>query len=286
MLTKRFKHASPSAKAFLIFAFAIALALIIPIKKSHIDVNSILAATAIFYSILLGFYIAAAMSNLSQLKTLIATETGSLIAVFHIVAMALPHRVNSTRETIDNYLIKRFDFEVDNYTEPTTNEFYAIFDVLKGAETKSEGEGAAINYIAETMLYTGQARRGLTIVGAKVVNGASWLLLTTLSGIIVFTLFLMRDGTFESAIVSAFLAASAVLSLFILADVDGNRFGEEQFAIDTYQDVFSAMGLPHYYPKHYLEAGRYKPAIKTYRTGDSGSVHTVNQAHISNNLTS
>ena len=276
MLRKRFKHSSPSVKAFFIFGIVILLALIVPIHKSPIDVNSILAATAIFYSILLGFYIAAAMSNLSQLKTLIATETGSLVAVYHIVKMALPHRLETTREAIDRYLIKRFDYEVDNYTEPTTNEFYAIFDVLKGADTKSDGEAAAVNYIAETMLYTGQTRRGLTIVGAKVVNSASWLVLISLSGIVVVSLFLMRDGSAESAIVSAFLAAAAVLSLFILADVDGNRFGEEQFAVDTYQDVFSAIGLPHYYPKHYLEAGRYQPTVKSYRTGNSESVHLVN----------
>ena len=125
------------------------------------------------------------MSNLGQLKTLISTETGSLIAIYHIVKMALPHKIDATKEAIDKYLIKRFDYEVDNYTEPTTDEFYSIFDVLKGADTKSEGEGAAINYIAETMLYTGQARRGLTIVGAKVVNSASWLVLITLSILIV-----------------------------------------------------------------------------------------------------
>ena len=86
----------------------------------------------------------------------------------------------------------------------------------------------------------------------------------------------MRDGPIESAIGSA-LGCFGNLWLFVRADVDGNRFGEEQFAVNTYQDVFTAMGLLHYYPKHYLEAGRYKPTVKTYRTGSSESVRVVNR---------
>lgn len=275
-LRKRFKHSSPSSKAFVIFVVFIALAFLVPIRETPIDGAGVLSATSIFYSILLGFYIAAAMANLSRLKSLVATETGALIGIYHIVKLALPERLDKTREAIDRYLIKRFDYEVENYTEPTTVEFFSIFDVLKGAKTKSEeGEGAAINYIAEALYYVAQARRELTIVGAKVVNGASWLVLNVLSSVVVVSLFLMRDGSIESAIVTAFLSASAVLALFILGDVDGNRFGEERFAIDTYQDVFSAIGKEHYYPSHYLEGGRYKPPVQDYRTGSSGQIKEV-----------
>lgn len=115
----------------------------------------------------------------------------------------------------------------------------------------------------------------MTIVGAKVVSTISWLILITLSLIIVGCLLLMRDGTLESALICAFLSAAAILSLFILADVDGNRFGEEHFAIDTYQDVFSAIGVLPYYSAHYLEAGRYFPSAKKYRVGKPGKVEIV-----------
>lgn len=274
-LRKRFKHLGPSTKAILIFIFFIVLSFTIPVRETPIDVGSILSATSIFYSILLGFYVAAAMSNLSRLKSLVASETAALISIYHIVKLALPERTESTKKAIDRYLIKRFGYEINDYTEPTTKEFFAIFDVLKGAKTKSAGEGAALNYIAEALYYGAQARREVTIVGAKIVSTASWLVLIILSGIIVFSLFLMRDGSLESALISPLLSSSAILALFILSDVDGNRFGEEQFAIDTYQDVFTAMGELHYYPKHYLEAGRYKPSVQKYRVGDSKSIEVV-----------
>lgn len=265
-LKTRFVHLEPAIKAVLIFVLFNLFSLLLPLVKTPLDIGGILGATSIFYSILLGFFIAAAMSNLSRLKTLVATETGALIAIYNIVKLALPDRVAETKSAIDTYLIKRFDYEIDNYTEPTTEEFFGIFNVLKGADTKSEGEGAALNYVAEALYYVAQSRREVTIVGAKIADRASWIILSILSFVIVASLFLMRDGSIQAALITSLLSSAAVMALFILDDLDGNRFGEEHFAIDTYQDVFTALGEDHYYPKHYLEGGRYKPKIKNYRT--------------------
>ncbi|HUC96054.1 MAG TPA: hypothetical protein VMR16_00090 [Candidatus Saccharimonadales bacterium] len=271
----RIKHTSPSTKALLVFIFFVILVIFIPIVKPGTDVSGILSAAAIFYSILLGFYIAAAMGNLSRLKTLVSIETGALIAIYYIVKLSLPGKLDKTRDAIDKYVMKRFEYEVHDYTEPTTEEFFAIFDVLKGADTKTEGEGAAIDYIAEAMYYVPQARRELTIVGAKIVNKVSWVVLITLSIVIVFCLFLTRDSSVASSIVTALLSSSAIFGLFILSDIDGNRFGEDQFAINTYQDVFAAIGELHYYPKLYLDNGRYKPYVEKYRTGSYQDVKVV-----------
>jgi hypothetical protein len=276
-IKKRFIHASPSAKAIIVLLFFVILALIIPIEKTGLNVVGVLSAAAIFYSILLGFYISAAMTNLSRLKTLVATETGALIAFYYLTKLSLPEKLDEVTEKIDTYLIKRFDYEVDTYTEPTTKEFFAIFDVLKDAEGKSAGESAAMTYLGEGMYYVPQARRELTIVGDRVVDSASWIVLNILSLVIIISLFLTRDGTIASSLIAALLSATAVLALFILDDVDSNRFGEDQFAINTYQDVFAAIGKTHYYSKHYLAAGRFTPTVKEYRTGTSNQVVTVNK---------
>jgi len=127
------------------------------------------------------------------------------------------------------------------------------------------------------MYYVAQARREITIAGARVVTPSSWLILIILSLIIIFCLFLGRDGTWESALVTTFLSTSAILALFILDEVDGNRLGEEQFAIDTYNDVLAAIGKEPYYPTLYLQGGRYKPPAKHYRTGSHGHVREVNR---------
>lgn len=275
LVRKRIKHSHPVIKAASTFIIITVLAFIVPIAKSSFDIGNVLSATSIFYSILLGFYIASSMANLSRLKTLVATETGALIAVYRLVFLSLPQKANQVKEAIDRYLIKRFDYEIDEYVEPTTKEYFEIFDILKDAKTKSEGEGAALNYVAEAMYYVAQARREISIVSAKIVSSESWLVLNVLSLIIVLSLFLMRDGSIGSSLVAALLSSSAISALFILDDVDGNRFGEEQFAINTYQDVFTAIGKPHYYPTIYTEAGRYKPILGQYRTGDSKNVYTV-----------
>ena len=215
------------------------------------------------------------MGNLSRLKTLVATETGALISMYYIVKLSLPDQLDTMRESINQYLIKRFDYEIDSYTEPTTHEFFHIFDVLKGADPKSAGEGAALNYLGEGMYYVAQARRELTIAGARVVNKASWFVLIILALVIVLSLFYSRNGSIGSALITALLCGSSLLALLILDDVDANRFGEEQFAIDTYQDVFKAIDELPYYSKRYLAGGRYKLTEKIYRTGAHGSVTTV-----------
>ena len=269
------EHLNPIYKGMVIFIALIGLAFFLPSRPDALDVATVLGATAIFYSVLLGFYIASAMTNLARLKTLAASETGALIAIDKIVELSLPAKAKETKEKIDKYLVKRFQYEIGAYVEPTTKEFYSIFDVLKGAQAKSDGEGAAINYIAEAMYYIAQARREITIAGAKIMTSASWLLMIVLTLIIVICLFLTRDGSTVSAIIVSLLSSAAILSLFILDDIDGNKFGEEQFAIDTYQDVFSAMGLLHYYPVHILIGSRYKPSVKEYRTGEPSNMHIV-----------
>lgn len=259
-------HLSPVIKSTLVFIIILTLSLVMSPVDSQVDVGTVLAAGSIFYSILLAFFISAAMANLNRLKSLVATETGALIAVYNIVKISLLDRVDETRKLIDKYLVKRFQYEIDEYTDRTREEFYSIFKVLKNANGKSDGENSAINYIAEALYYVAQSRREVSIVSAKVVDRASWILLIILSVVIIGSLFLMRDGTLASTLTSSLLSTSAIMALFILADIDGNRFGEEHFAIDTYQDVFIAIGEKNYYPKHYLKNGRFKPKVKDYRT--------------------
>jgi hypothetical protein len=265
----------PATKAAIVFCLLLVIAIFAPRVDSSIDTGSVLGAAAIFYSILLGFYISAAMGNLARLKSLVATETGALIAIYKIVKLSLPDKEEETKVLIDKYLVKRFQYELGDYTEKTTKEFYAIFDILKGANGKSDGENAAINYVAEALYYVAQSRREVSIVSAKIVDRASWLILFVLSVVIMGSLFLSRDGTWASSLTTALLSTSAVMALFVLGDIDGNRFGEEHFAIDTYQDVFDAIGKKHYYPSHYLMGGRFKPAVREYRT-DKDIAHSYN----------
>ena len=83
---------------------------------------------------------------------------------------------------------------------------------------------------------------------------------------------MLRTPGFESSLVAVFLSTAAVLMLLILHDVDGNRFGEEQYAIDTYQDVLRAIGKEEYYSSHILKGFRYQPKTRHYRTGTSDHV--------------
>ena len=267
------KHSKPVVKAVVAFLILLVLAYFLPIYNLADNIVAVLGSAAIFYSILLGFYISSSMANLIRLKTLTASETGALIAIYKMIEIVAPDKKESTKEKIDLYIVKRFQYEVDNYVEPTTKEFYEIFNEFKGITPKSEGELALLNSVSQSMYYIAQVRREITIAGAKIMNLASWLLLTILSVIIVVSLLFSRDGSITGVLIVSIISTAAVLSLFILYDVDGNMFGEEVYAIDNYQDVFSAMGLLHYYPEHILLGGRYHPPVSEYRTGEPGNLH-------------
>src|SRR5437764_823061 len=101
------RHLHPGWKGLIVFLVLSVAAFLVPIRIASPDVSGVLSATAIFYSILVGFFISAAMSNLSRLKSLVAAETGALIAIYHIVKLSLPERLDETREAIDSYVIKR-----------------------------------------------------------------------------------------------------------------------------------------------------------------------------------
>jgi len=270
-------HIATTKKAALIFGLIVILVFALPILNIPVNVSNILSATAIFYSILLGFFIAAAMANLTRLKSLVASETGGLMSVYHSVRVAAPEKAEHVRWLIDQYLIKRFDYEISDYTEFTNKEYFAIFDILGELNPHETGKQAALGYISGAQFYIAQSRREISIVGARIVSQASWIVLYTLSFVIVLMLFLMRDGSLASLIVTSVLASSALIALLMLSDIDGNRFGEEEFAINTYQAVFKALELDPYYPEHYILTDRHKPKEKKYRTGTSANVRVVGE---------
>jgi hypothetical protein len=268
-------HIKTTKKAIWIFTTLTLLAFIFQTLDIPLNVSSILSATSIFYSILLGFFIAAAMANLSRLKSLVAQETGGLISLYNLVRVAAPEKITDVRGKIDTYIIKRFDYEISDYNEHTSKEYFAIFDVLGEVNPQETGKQAALGYISAAQFYISQSRREISIVAARIVSQSSWIVLNILSIVIVLMLFLMRDGTLASSIVTSVLSSSALIALLTLNDIDGNRFGEEEFAIKTYQAVFKALELDTYYPEHFLVSDRHIPHEIQYRTGHSNSVKLI-----------
>lgn len=271
---KKIIHINTTTKATVVFIVFLILVFAIPVKKVAVDVSGLLTAAAIFYSILVGFFFSSAMANLNRLKTLVAEETGALITLYYAALQEFPERTEDVKVAIDRYVIKRFDYEIHNYGPATIKEFFGIFEAFKDVKTNPY-DSVALNVLSNTFYYIPQARREITIVGAPVITKISKILLYVLSGIIIISLFLLRNGQVESLIATSMLCSSAILALFILSDVDGNRFGEEEYSIKTYEFVFKAIGLLPYYPTSYIAQGRYKPPEDVYRTGTSDNIETV-----------
>ncbi len=103
----------------IVFTFFIALLFIIPASFISGDVSNIITICTFILAILLGFFIAASLSNYLSLQTLAAEETANFIALYRTYQLLDPKLAEEVRAKIDEYIIYSFDFEFIEYMDNT-----------------------------------------------------------------------------------------------------------------------------------------------------------------------
>ncbi|MDD4607476.1 MAG: hypothetical protein PHS07_04095 [Patescibacteria group bacterium] len=254
---------------FFYIAFCLLLVLIIvPAQIIKSDIGNILNATALLYSILIGFLVTAAMNNYFELQRLVTNETGNLINLFSLVKLIDKRKVKSIIDKIDKYLIKGFDYDLTNYTDKTAQEFNELIQTASSVKVINQKETQTFNIMMSNISDMRKTRQQIRIVAPKIITSVYWTTLLTLASIIIGLLFLTCDEGFVEKLVTLLLSFSVVISLLLLAEVDSNRLDEEKLAFETFENVFDIIGRPRYYPSISLKAGRIKLNFKKdYRVG-------------------
>jgi len=238
-----------------------------PLFKLNFDVASILTVISLLFDILVGFFIATATSNYLALQSLIAQEDAGLIAVYKYCCTIAPQMASKMIEAIDTYAIAALSFELTDYVGKTREEFENLSKTVEEVNFNDPRGAELISLLYEKKNSLYQTRQNVALVARRIVTKSHWFVLGSLAVLIDLLVLSIRDGSFFSSLVTSILFIVTFLTLFLLNDVDNNRFLEQALVYENSQQIFKALGKPMYYAENIIKNGRASEPQESYRTG-------------------
>ena len=265
-LTKRLLRIASSIrfKTSISLLFFTLLIIILPKNILALDISNLLVVGTVLLAILFGFYIAATFANYTKLQSLIAEETGRLIALSNTIKSIEPTLSKEMDDAIDKYLIAGFDFELITAVENTWKEFNHITKITDKIENKDTNTFATIIEFRSDLV---RMRQDFSLAANRIMGTADWIVLITLVVLNTLLLYAIRNDTIVSSIVTILFSTTLVTILFLLNALDNNTFAEENLAFNIYQRVFKQIGRLPYYPETTILSKRIHSPKETYRIG-------------------
>ncbi|HSX40984.1 MAG TPA: hypothetical protein VLF68_05235 [Candidatus Saccharimonadales bacterium] len=232
------------------------------------NIDTILISATFLYGMFYGFQISLVLGNFLQLKNLLGTETGGLLAVLHLAKIIDGKFAQEVEKRIESYIMRAIDNPLTHYVQRTNKDFFAIFEPLETLEVKGEAKLAALNYLNEALYYLPQTRNQIAQVAPRDIDPPEWALLIILAGILIVALFFERQPDVISKISTAIFATTVISSLFLLDEVDSNRIQKTKLEYDIFNETLTAMGKLRYYPRFAIRRGILgRGTPKPYRVG-------------------
>lgn len=257
-------------KMFLSTIFLILLTVVIAYVNPifDFDMSKILSSSTTLFSILVGFFIASAMSNFLRLKTLVSSETGGLFSVYKFADLIDNSLGVEVKGAIDKYVIEGFNWELEDYVENTQKEFEKIYDILKKKKSspENEKEQQALDFLMNDLGALPGIRNEICIVAKTTLNSLYWILLVTLAALTVFAVLMGTQFNFMSIFLAVCISVVVAFALFLLDEIDKNKLNENDIAFHSYNQLLTSLGLLPYYLDTDIKIGRVKIDVtKPYR---------------------
>lgn len=254
-----------SSILFQIIIFLISL--FFPFFNLSFDAATILTSVALLFTILIGFFIAAATSNYLRLQSLISDEDAKLISLFGIAKLVNPSKQEELADLIDKYMIAALDYDLLGYTSSTAKEFDDLTAAVNAIEPSSEVGFSLMQNLHDIKGNLISIRQEALISFKRTVSGYHWFILVSLSIVMSFILIGLREDIISSFIIGLSLIA-LYQSLNLLHKIDSCSFLADRIGYENPQYVFSAIGRDNYYPEHAITEKLKKDMEgKTYRIG-------------------
>ena len=251
------------------------LVIFIPMQEESIkEIGTILGMVGLLFAILIGFFITDLWSRFQRIRENVAIEVSGLQTYFlftKILGDFPRHKkwADKQRELVDRYVREFFYVEWSDYGKIDVH-FNNIIDSLREVEeleTIKEDETYANLLPLLNEITT--AREKLFMYGKDRLNKMEWMVLLFLTGILVFSLFIIRAPGFSSLFLSGTLVSTLVILILILRDLDNLSFGEDMVSFEPYETIFDVIGKSRFYLKKDIKTGRVVPPKDTkYRIGD------------------
>jgi len=253
----------------IIFQISILLLVVmLPIFKFNFDASIILSAVALLFTILIGFFIAAATSNYLRLQTIISNEDAILISIFDLVKILQPSSEKKFRKLIDEYMIAALDYSLLDYFETTSAEldgFLVAIDKVKPVDQRADSLLQNLQNLKSNIV---AIRQEALVLAKRIVTAQHWFVLISLVSIMtVILLGLRTEDVFGSLLIGVIIIA-LYQTLNLLYKIDSNEFLADRLAYEAPQKVFLAIGKTKYYPETAIDNKKRKILGKeNYRIG-------------------
>jgi hypothetical protein len=244
------------------------LALLLPAFKFDFDISTILTVVTLLFTILVGFFIAAATSNYLRLQTIISDEDASLISLFGLVKILQPAMVKKIRNSIDKYMIAALDYGLLDYSEYTSGEVDALLNTIDEVTPTKKHTESLIQNLHNIKVNIISIRQEMAVLIKRIVTARHWFILVSLAAIISVILLSLRSGNIITSSLIGLIMITLYQTLRLLHQIDSNLFLASQLAYEVPQKVFLAIGQLRYYPEYALSR-KIKKALKNerYRVG-------------------
>jgi hypothetical protein len=238
---------------------------IIPLWKLNIDIPTFLTLMSLFFTILIGFFIASAAANYLRMQTLMTNEDANLVAIYYYARLIQPNSVPDVAAAIDDYMISALDFNKLDYAGSTVHKIEKILKTVDDIHPSNEEGLALLPYLHTVKNNIIALNREFALLSKEVVQARHWFIITILAIFISLLLLALRTDSYFSSFLTGSLLIVIYQTLDLLHEIDSNLFLAKHIAYEDPQYVFTAIGKLPYYPETAVKMIKQFPPA--YRVG-------------------
>lgn len=233
------------------------------------DIVTLRSASTLLFGILAGFFVAFLLNRFAAIRSLLTRESTMLMEIYTLAQAFGPDFARRTAEKIDAYLIVRFDGEnYFSFTARGRDALFSIFEDLGQVDLGSTQNLVTMHrQFVATLREAISLRRETIVTGTITVSRLQWLPLLLLATILIVTLFYTKSDSLLSTLLTALLAYSIFLVLYVIKDLSDLKLGGNFLKFETIERVFEYIGKPRYYPASYFRTGLLQSDVERVRLG-------------------
>lgn len=258
------RAAAPIALAVLIAFY------VVPDFTTDAPVETIVTISTFLYAVLAGFFLDRAKTRFNRVREIVSAEDALWLSLNEISSFFGKSFEKKFTKIIDRYYIASYDYYLENYYQPTSEILSEAYDLLDTVEAKSS-KGAQQDLFDDAVLFLSEIeekRNESNTVTSEGIGSVQWIILASLSVIMIISIFTFRTDDLFSLITTVVFSTALLLILTILRDLHTFNYGGSRLLEESGQEVLEAIGAGRYYNKHQVKRGINRlPKNKEYRLG-------------------
>jgi hypothetical protein len=223
-----------------------------PGVSNNDTIQTSISFIGILFGIIIGFFITDLYTRFHAIRSNAAIDSSCLTTYFSFCNIILSENANhkkwfeTQRELIYNYVKKFIPLPWEKY-EKTEKEFSEIVNSLQDLKYKTDKENETYSNMLSVISQHSDAREKLVMYGKDTLSKGEWMVILSLGGLLLASLFYVKDASLASTIFTGSISSSILLLLFVVRDLNNLNFGESSVSIGPYERVLEAIGKPKFY---------------------------------------